>query len=131
MTGLKVAGIGRSLEAYCDDINVITDHLGDFDVVANVIEKFEKVSGAILSRNKKCKVIGFGNWADKEYWPLEWVKPAKSEKIFGIFICDSYNEILELNWNYRFRKFSNMIYSCSAGSLIHCSRGWRSSECLV
>ena len=25
MTGLKVAGIGRSLEAYCDDINVITD----------------------------------------------------------------------------------------------------------
>ena len=101
------------MEAYCDDINVITDNLGDFDVVATVIEKFEKVSGAILSRNKKCKVIGFGNWVGKEEWPLEWVKPVKSEKIFGIFICNSYNEILELNWNYRFRKFSNMIYSWS------------------
>ena len=113
MTGLKVAGIERSLEAYCDDINVTTDNLGDFDVVATVVEKFEKVSGAILSRNKKCKVIGFGNWVDKEDWPLEWVKPVKSEKIFGIFICDSYNEILELNWNYRFRKFNSIIYSWS------------------
>ena len=57
MKGLKVTGIGKSLEAYCDDINVITDSLADFDVVDNVIGKFEKVSGAILSRNKKCKVI--------------------------------------------------------------------------
>ena len=71
MTGLRVTGIGKSLEAYCDDINVTTDNLGDFDAVATVIEKFEKVSGAILSRNKKCKVIGFGNWVDKEDWPLE------------------------------------------------------------
>ena len=42
MTGLKVADIGQSLEAYCDDINVMTDNLGDFDIVATVIEKFEK-----------------------------------------------------------------------------------------
>ena len=93
MTGLKVAGIGKSLEAYCDDINVLTDNLGDFGIVATVIGKFEKVSGAILSRNKKCKVIGFGKWAAKEDWPLAWVKPVKSEKIFGLFICDSYNNI--------------------------------------
>ena len=78
-----------------------------------MIGKFEKVSGAILSRNKKCKVIGFGKLASKEDWPLAWVKPVKSEKIFGIFICDAYNEILELNWNYRFKKFSNMMYSWS------------------
>ena len=32
MTGLKVAGIGKSLEAYCDDINVLTDKLADFDI---------------------------------------------------------------------------------------------------
>ena len=49
----------------------------------------------------------------KEDWPLQWVRPVKSEKIFGIYICDSYNEMLELNWNYRFNKFSNMIYSWS------------------
>merc|ERR1711954_552006 len=35
------------------------------------------------------------------------------EKIFGIFISDSYDEMLELNWNYRFKKFSNIMYSWS------------------
>ena len=84
-------------------LNLTTGNLPDFDIVDKIIGKFEKVSGAILSRNKKCKVIGFGNWASKEDWPLDWVKPVKSEKIFGIFICDSYNEILELNWNYRLK----------------------------
>ena len=86
MNGFQVAGIGKSLEAYCDDINVMTDNLGDLDVVSETVGKFEKVSGAILSRNRKCKVIGFGNWAGKEDWPLAWIKPVKSEKIFGIFI---------------------------------------------
>ena len=72
MTGLEVTGTGKSLEAYCDDINVMTENLADFDIVEKVIGKFEKVSGAILSRNKKCKVIGFGNWVDKKDWPLGW-----------------------------------------------------------
>ena len=59
MTGLQVAaGIGKSLEAYCDGINIITENLEDLDVVSEVVGKFEKVSGAILSRNKKCKVLG-------------------------------------------------------------------------
>ena len=57
MSGLKVTGIGRSLEAYCDDINVFTDNLADFDVVDKVIVKFEKISGAILSRNKKLDLV--------------------------------------------------------------------------
>merc|ERR1712215_599188 len=66
------------------DINVLTDKLEDLDKVSEVVGKFEKVSGAILSRNKKCKVIGFGNWAGREDWPLAWIKPVKSEKMFGL-----------------------------------------------
>ena len=66
-----------------------------------------------LQEQKKCKVIGFGSWVEKQDWPLAWVKPVKSEKIFGVFICDSYNDILELNWNYRIKKFSNIMYSWS------------------
>ena len=72
---MKIANsIEQKLEAYCDDINITTDNLGDFDVVESVVQKFEKVSGAILSRDKKCKVIGLGNWASKEDWPLVWMK---------------------------------------------------------
>merc|ERR1712240_635375 len=82
-------------------------------VVDNVVKRFEKVSGAILSRNNKCKVLGFGNWATKVDWPLVWIKPVKFERIFGIFICDDYDEMLNLNWDFRLKKFSVAIFSWS------------------
>ena len=59
-----------------------TDRLEDFEVAAGLVKKFESVSGAILSRDQKCKVIGFGNWTGKEDWPIAWLKPVKSLKIF-------------------------------------------------
>ena len=34
------------------------NQLGDFFVVDEAVRKFEAVSGAILSRNKKCTVMG-------------------------------------------------------------------------
>ena len=114
MSGMKIANfIEQKLEAYCDDINITTDNLGDFDVVESVVKKFEMVSGAILSRDKKCKVIGLGNWASKKDWPLVWIKAVKHEKIFGVFVSDSYDEMLKLNWDHRYKKFSNVLYSWS------------------
>ena len=65
LMGLKMAGIPQSIEAYCDDVNVLTDKLSDFVVVDLVVRRFEAVSGAILSRAKKSKVIGFGTWLNK------------------------------------------------------------------
>ena len=79
-----------------------------------MVQRFEKVSGAILSRNKKCKVIGLGNWASKEDWPLVWIKTVKYEKVFGIFVCNNYDEMLRLNWDHRYKKFSNVLYSWSS-----------------
>merc|ERR1712240_764898 len=119
ITGLRVDSIEQKLEAYCDDVNITTDRLDDFEVIDKVVKNFEKVSGAILSRNKKCKVIGFGKWACKSDWPLDWMKPVKSEKIFGIFICDSYDEMLRLIWDFRFKKFSNAIISWSPRGKIY------------
>ena len=63
--GLKVKFIDQKVESFCDDINLVTDDLNDFQVVENVISRFEKPSGAILSRNKKCQALGFGTWKDK------------------------------------------------------------------
>ena len=62
-------------------------------------------------------MVGFGGWAKKESWPLVWIKPVKSVKIFGLFVCDSYNEILTMNWDFRFEKFKNAIMSWSSRTL--------------
>ena len=67
-----------------------------------------------MSRNKKCKVVGFGNWSEKTDWPLAWLKPVQCLKIFGIFISNSYQDIVKTNWDFRFKKFSDVIYSWSS-----------------
>ena len=43
--------------------------MSDFLIVDEAIRKFEDISGAILSREKKSKVIGFGTWKNKTDWP--------------------------------------------------------------
>ena len=57
----------------------------DFERLSDTVEKFEGVSGAILSRDKKCKALGLGNWSSKEDWPLPWLRTVTSVKVFGIF----------------------------------------------
>ena len=99
----------QTLEAYCDDLNIITKSEADFAKIDQTIIKFEKMSGAVLSRDKKCKVIGFGKWRDRDIWPLPWLKTEKELKIFGIIISDSYREIIKKNWEFRFSKFNDVI----------------------
>ena len=46
--------------------------------------------------------------------PIAWLKPVRSIKIFGVFVCDSYSELLTLNWDLRFKKFSDAVMSWSS-----------------
>ena len=59
LTGLRVASVRQTLEAYCDDKNLLTHDLGYFGRMSTEVVKFEQYSGAILSQNKKSKVVGF------------------------------------------------------------------------
>ena len=117
LVGLRLPSVRQTLEAYCDDINLLTNDLEDISKMESLVVKFEQFSGAILSRNKKCKVLGLGAWAMKESWPVAWLKPVKSLKIFGIFVSESYSEMIALNWDFRLQKFRNAIISWSSRTL--------------
>ena len=114
LTGLqlrrRIDAMG-GLEAYCDDINIVTNNLNDFNIMDVEVSKFERLSGAILSRSRKSKVMGFGGWRDKRDWPIPWLSVEKTIKVFGIFIADNYNEMLRVNWDHRFRKCQSSIFS--------------------
>ena len=105
------------LDAYCDDLNIMTNNLADFPKIDNEVRKFEMYSGAILSRSRKSKVIGFGKWSRKEDWPIPWLACEKSLKVFGIYISDNYSQILKLNWDHRLEKFKKAILSWTARTL--------------
>ena len=117
LVGLRLASTRQTLEAYFDDINLLTNDSEDFNRMEVLVVKFEQYRGAILSRDMKCKVVGFGGWAKHESWPSVWVKPVRSIKIFGLFLCDSYSEILTINWDFCFQKFKNAIMSWSSRTL--------------
>ena len=84
MVGLSVGGVVQILDSFCDDVSLVTNQLSDFLVIDEAVVKFESVSGAILSQNKKCKVMGFGAWKDKVDWPLDYLETVKEIKVLGI-----------------------------------------------
>ena len=108
---MRIGNQIQCVDAYCDDVNIMTNRLSDFYLVDTAVRKFESVSGAILSRNKKCKVMGLGSWSNKVDWPLNYLKSEKEIKVFGIFVQDSYSVLLKRNWDFRFEKFMGAIKS--------------------
>ena len=114
MQGLNVAGIPQVLEAFCDDVNIVTENLEDLPKIENSVCKFEAMSGAILSRNYKCKIMGLGAWKNRDQWPLEYVTTDNEIKIFGVFFENSYRSMIKKNWDYRYGKFMSSIRSWSS-----------------
>ena len=100
-------------EAFCDDINLIITDDDDFKVVGDSVVEFEKVSGAILSRNKKCLVLGLGLWKNRVAWNLDYLQPVEEIKIFGIWVMNNYRQLLSVNWSRRIEKLRNSIFSWS------------------
>ena len=72
----------QSVEAYCDDLNVISENENDLMIIDTAVVNFEAVSGAILSRNNKCNIIGFGRWKDRDVWPLPYLASVSEIKDF-------------------------------------------------
>ena len=109
LTGLKIADFHQVTEAFCDDVNVLTEDMQDLPKVDAIITKFEEFSGAILSRNNKCKLMGLGSWKSKTVWPLTYAKTEDELKIFGIFVRNSYRAMAKKNWDFRFQKFTKCV----------------------
>ena len=112
--GIEIPGTSQVVEAFCDDVNIITNKVEDLRKVDLAVTKFEAMSGAVLSRNRKCAIMGFGKWKNKRDWPLSYVKCETEIKIFGIYVQDSYRSMVAKNWNFRFTKFQNCIKSWSS-----------------
>ena len=70
--GLSVSFVQQRDEDYCDDINFLGERLSDLVVIDEIFRNFEDISGAILSRSNKSKIMGLGPWKDK-VWPMHAV----------------------------------------------------------
>ena len=95
LSGLTITNFKLVDKSYCDDVETLSDDVNDLIKFDKVMEKFERTSGAILSRNQKSKVMGVGVWRGKQDWPEEvrWMKVVTEMKIFGFTICSTTNRL--------------------------------------
>ena len=115
--GLNLASFVQKDEDYCDDLNFLSESEADLIKIENIFEKFEEVSGAILSRSSKSKVMGLGSWKDRVIWPLQWLQPKSEIKIFGFQITPVYKTTLESCWEKCFTGFHKLLMSWSSRQL--------------
>ena len=107
----------EKLEAYVDDAEIFITSDEEFEIVDRVVRKFERMSGAILNRSSKSKVMGLGEWKGRSSWPLRWLKTEDELKVFSFIIVPEYKEIVQMNWAEQLSKFRSTLYSWSQRAL--------------
>ena len=115
--GLNVSFVSQKDEDFCDDVNFLGEKEMDLVIIDEVFENFEKISGAILFRSKKSKILGLGKWRGRQVWPLAWMKVVPMIKMFGFQITSSYRQTLELCWEACYSGFNKTIMSWSSRQL--------------
>ena len=100
LQGIPITNFSQKDVDYCDDIEHVSNDVQDLVKFNNIMTKFEAISGAILSRNKKSKILGIGSWRNKEDWPMEvnWLQTEKQLKLFGVIICPTYQLTVKRTW---------------------------------
>ena len=102
---------------YCDDVELLVEDENDLILADEIFTKFGQISGALLNRSHKSKIMGIGQWTGREVWPLPWLKVETSLNIFGILIFPTYKQILVENWTSLLLKFKNTLFSWNLRSL--------------
>ena len=55
--------------------------------------------------------MGLGGWKDREFWPLAYPKVVSEIKVFGVFMLSSFQAMMKRNWDFRFTKFRDAVFS--------------------
>ena len=112
LSGLQVTNFKQVDTDYMDDIQFVSSNVRDLVTFDNIMLRFEAQSGAILSRDRKTKVMGLGQWRGKEEWPEEvnWIQSVPELKVLGFVICPEYSATLQRSWDNVFRGFQKTLF---------------------
>ena len=124
LTGLTITNFKQLDKSYCDDVETLSNDVNDLVKFDNVMTKFEMTSGALLSSNKKSKVMGVGLWKDKQDWPeqVKYLKVVTEMKIFGFTICPTYQQTIKKTWERVLRGFNQVLFSWQSRQIFALSK---------
>ena len=119
LVGLCIFNFFEKDTSYLDDIELISGEVQDLVMFNKVMVKYEKQSGAMLSRDRKSKVMGLGLWRGKEDWPREvsWLQTVPQMKVLGLVVSPLYSETLRHTWDNAFRGLQKTLFSWESRAL--------------
>ena len=117
LKGFQMANFKETDNDYCDDVEIVIEEEADLVLADEIFTKYGSLSGVLLNRSHKSKIMGIGEWTGRLVWPLPWLKVETSLKIFGILIFPTYKQILNENWTSLLEKFRKTLYSWNLRSL--------------
>ena len=97
LEGMEVGPTRIKSMGYVDDVQVVSSKEEDLPRVAQVFKEFEALSGMVLSK-AKTKILGLGQWRDKQDWILQWAKPVDKMKAFGVTFQNTTTKTLRESW---------------------------------
>ena len=119
LAGLCVFNFKEKDISYLDDIQILSEKEEDLVMFDHVMKMYEKQSGAMLSRDKKSKVMGLGKWQGREDWSQEvpWLRPVLEMKVLGFTVCPQYSDTVRRTWEQVFRGFQKALFSWGSRAL--------------
>lgn len=99
LVGFMVANIREKAVAFVDDVDIFGESERDILVADTLCGMFERISGAILNRNRKSAILGLGSWAGKKEWPLQWLSAPGTMKVFGVNFTSELKSTIAASWD--------------------------------
>ena len=109
IVGLHMPGFKQGPLGYVDDMNALSTSEQDLVKLNRLFLRFEAVSGTVLNRSNKSKIMGLGKWSERTVWPLTWLKTEKCLKVFGIIFYPTFSDTVVFNWQDCLSKFTKCI----------------------
>ena len=117
ISGLTVGGASQKDEDFVDDISAASIDLEDMVKLNHAFMHFEGVSGTVLNRTSKTKVMGLGGWTNRNVWPLSWVRTVPSLRIFGLQFYPTVQDTIKASWDTCKTGINNCLQSWSSRTL--------------
>ena len=122
---IKGVTIGRLIQkgtSYVDDTSFFSTDPQDLKRADKVFYDFERLSGTVLHRTKKCKIMGLDRWRGRAKWPLPWLETVKEVKVYGITFGPTVQHTINRSWAECLKGVGDCLLSWSARMLPNLSQ---------
>ena len=108
-TGVQVGPVCQRVEGFMDDVNIFSTRRSDLRLIDGIFRRYERLSCTLLSRSRKTKIMGLGEWKDEDRWELPWVQSVTDMRILGIQLATSVHQSCQLTWEAAVRSIRSLV----------------------